>query len=79
MEKLDKEKVKEILGDLECAKELKCTEGGLEKLCKARSIGSDEFMICLEKATECSFKVPFGQGYLCKCPVRIHIYKEFGK
>ena len=79
MEQLDKEKIKEILGDLKCAKLLKCVDSGLEELCKAQSIGSDEFMICLEEGPECSFTLPFGKGYMCKCPVRIYIYKNYGK
>ena len=77
MEQLDIEHVKKVLGDHRCNKNLKCARGGLAELCKAREIGSDLFMVCLEEDPNCSFTISFGHGFMCKCPVRVYLSKEF--
>jgi hypothetical protein len=79
MEKFDIELARSILGALKCEKGLICAKSGLETLCKAQRIGSDTHMICLEESPRCSFEISFGHGYMCKCPVRIFISKEFRK
>ena len=79
MAKFDKELARSKLGNLKCEKGLICAESGLEILCKAERIGSNTHMICLEESPVCSFAIDFGHGYMCKCPVRIFISKEFGK
>ena len=79
MEKFDIELARSLLGALKCEKGLLCAESGSEVFCKAERIGSDTHMICLEKSPRCSFQIDFGHGYMCKCPVRIFISKEFRK
>jgi hypothetical protein len=37
-----------------------------------------ELKDCPDKCL-CSFMISFGYGYMCKCPVRIFISKEFEK
>lgn len=51
-------------------------KSGSEKLCKARYFGIDEYIDCLdENAKKCEFSEPYGEGYLCKCILRIYIAK----
>ncbi len=64
-------------GLLSCSKDFICYKSGLEKLCKARDFGMDEYIDCLEEnPKECEFSLPFGEGHLCKCAVRIYIAKN---
>jgi len=79
MEKFDIELARSILGTLKCEKGLICAQSGLESLCKARSIGSELFVICEEKTPRCSLSFTFGNGYMCKCPVRTFIANKFRK
>jgi len=79
MEKFDIELARSKLGALKCEKGLICAQSGLEILCKATRIRSDSVMICEEKSPKCSFSFTFGDGYMCNCPVRIFISKDFGK
>ena len=45
-------------------------------LCKAKDIGVNGYMECLEQDPhECNFAIPFGLAYLCECSIR-HYWKE---
>ena len=79
LEKLDKDKIRQILGVVECNKGLLCAELMPEVLCKAKKVGNHVFMMCLEDNSNCSFALPFGTGHVCRCPVRLYISKEFDK
>ncbi len=73
-------RMNEILGGMECPKGFKCAESGFENLCKARDIGVLGYLDCLEAAPDrCTFALPFGYGYLCKCPLRVHVAKTLGR
>jgi len=51
----------------------------MENLCKAKDVGAESFLICLdEKALTCKF-ISVKRGYICECPLRIYISKKFGK
>ena len=78
MEQLNMEKAKQILGDLECRKGLLCVKRGLEDLCRARDTRLETYLECLEEGETCPFSIPFGHGFLCKCPVRMYIKRELG-
>lgn len=79
MERISLEHARELLGGKECTGDLVCCSGGDEQLCRVRSIGSDSFLICLEKKRQCSFAISFGGGFLCTCRVRIHIARMLGE
>ncbi len=76
MEQFDIEKAKQILGDRNCTKELKCVNGGLENICKAEDVGVGVYHVCLEKDQHCEFSIRFRARFLCFCPVRIQLSKE---
>ena len=79
---LEKYKVqaKKIMGEINCSKGFKCYESGFKTLCKAKDIGIDSFLECLEmRPNECKFSFPFGLMYLCKCPLRIYVAKKMNR
>ena len=79
-EALEKE-LKKLKRGLECPKDFQCCKEGLENLCKAKDIGMEEYVECLEEhAHSCTFSVPFGSSsFFCHCPLRVHIAKSSGK
>jgi hypothetical protein len=73
-------KIKKILGDIKCPQEFCCMETGFDKSCKARDVGLEGYLECLEEdAAVCPFSVPYGSTHFCKCPLRIYICKNLGK
>jgi hypothetical protein len=81
MEQDHKINIEEIMGQLKCPKDFQCCMSGLEVLCKAKSVGvgEDSLLICFQKnSKKCKF-VAVNHGYLCKCPLRIHIANKLKK
>jgi len=74
----NKKQVEEIIGHMECPKDFRCYKSGYENLCKARDIGIESFLECLEEDPEgCTFSFAFfGYSYFCQCPLRVYIAKE---
>ena len=55
-------KIKEIIGDLNCSKNFKCAKHEFKHLCKGKDIGLDKFLECLnEDDLNCIFRVPYGK------------------
>ncbi|MBW2174042.1 MAG: hypothetical protein JRF64_05250 [Deltaproteobacteria bacterium] len=76
---LEKE-LQEIIGSITCSKDFKCYKSGFEVLCKARDVGLETFLECLEEnPQECPFSKLLAAWYICKCPLRIYIAKELKK
>ena len=76
----DRKKIEEIIGKMSCPKAFKCAESGFETLCKARDFGVDSYLDCLEeKRDKCPFALPFGEGFLCQCPLRVFLAKKLDK
>jgi len=77
LKKEEKKKIEEIMGEMSCPKSFQCAESGFEMLCKAKDRGIEGYLDCLdENFYRCSFAVPFGKGYVCKCPLRVYLSKE---
>ena len=80
---LDKELKKELwelIGYLKCPKDFKCYRSGFENLCKAKAVGMEGFLDCLEEnPRDCKFAFPFGHGHFCHCPLRVYIAKKVKK
>lgn len=73
------EDIAKIICGMKCPKDFKCYKSGFENLCKAKDVGAESFLICLdEKALTCKF-ISVKRGYVCECPLRIYISKKFGK
>ena len=79
MEQADKE-IEEIIGQMKCPKDFRCYKSGLEVLCKAKDIGIDTYLECMEVYPQtCHFSVTFGYSHLCQCPLRVYIAKKLKK
>ena len=72
-----KRKVAEIVASTKCPKDFDRCKQPFDNLCKASNEGLKNFAKCLEEdATGCKFRVPYGKGAFCECPVRVYIAKE---
>ena len=80
MERDHKQRIEEIIGTMKCPKNFLCYQSGTESLCRARDIGIESFLVCLESNTgRCEFSVSFGNSYFCQCPLRVYIAKKLRK
>ena len=77
MEHKEKKEIEDIVGGIECPKDFKCYKSGFQKLCRAKDIGIESFLECLEKdPKKCKFSLSFGLIHLCQCPLRVYIAKK---
>jgi len=80
MEQERKEQVEKIMADMTCEKDFICYKSGFENLCKARDSGMKKYLHCLEEEPcLCEFRLSFGSGHLCSCPLRVYIAKNLNK
>lgn len=80
MERDFKKEIEEILGQMQCPKDFECYKSGFEALCKARYVGGELFLECLEETPQrCKFSLFLGRSHLCQCPLRAYIAKKFKK
>ncbi len=72
-----KGEVEKIMASMDCPCNFKCYKSGFQNLCKAEYNGLGDFANCLEKnGTICKFRLPFGFGIYCTCPLRVYIAKK---
>jgi len=77
MEQEIRKEVERIIDGMKCPKDFECCKSGLENLCRAKDIGLESFLECLEKnPQECEFSFSFGHSYFCHCPLRVYIAKK---
>jgi hypothetical protein len=80
MEQAHKKQIEEIIGQFECPKGFICYKSGLEALCKAKDIGIESLLLCLEEdPRKCNFSLDLGSRYICECPLRIYIAQKVKK
>ena len=80
MEQHHIDKIEKIISEIKCPKDFVCYKSGFKNLCKAKDIGLESFIDCLEENPEtCVFSLSFGYSYLCTCPLRIYIAKNLNK
>ncbi len=80
MKEIHKTELKRIAEDQSCPKLLQCYTTGFEILCKARDIGLQNLIECLEENPDkCPFSMSFPGVACCKCAVRVYICKNIGK
>jgi len=71
-----KEKIEQIMADMNCSKDFPCCKSGSDNLCNAKDNRVDGYVDCLEYQIACEFKAHFGYGVLCRCPLRVYIAKN---
>ncbi len=79
MDEVDEKKIVEIMGEMTCPKDFKCAKSGFENLCKAKSAGTDSYLLCLESDAKCAFTFRLAGLYFCKCPMRVYLRNNLGK
>jgi hypothetical protein len=72
--------IKEIISSMDCHKDFKCYKSGFDNICTATYCGLDTYADCCDpNKTTCEFRVPFGHGAFCRCPLRVYIAKYLKK
>ena len=75
------ERIKEIADSIPhepCKQDYCCaTIKTISELCKAVDFGLDNYLKCLEETPNCGMSFSFGSIYMCKCPVRNRIAREY--
>ena len=76
-----KEKIEQIIADMNCPLDFECYKSGFDNLCKAKDNRLDGHVDCLDVEIKhrCEFRVPFGQVVLCRCPLRVYVAKNLEK
>jgi len=75
-----KKRMEKIIGEMDCRKDFRCYKSGFEGICKARDIGLESHLECLEEAPyKCPFSVHFGRSYFCNYSLRVYIAKTLEK
>jgi hypothetical protein len=74
----DIKKIEELIGTMKCPHNFQCYASGFKQLCRAKIVGIENFLECLEEnPVECKFAVQINQyTYLCQCPLRNYIAKK---
>ena len=80
MDEDQRKEIEEIINHYKCPRDFQCCKSHFRDLCKAKDIGLETYLKCLESdPRSCPVSVPFGEGYFCQCPLRIHIWEKLKK
>ena len=80
MEHAHMQEIEKTINGLKLPGDCKWFKQGFGFSCKAKDIGLDSFVECLEKdSCWCPFSVSYGCSSYCKCPSRIYIARELKK
>jgi hypothetical protein len=80
MQQEHKKQIERLLPDISCPKLVQCYYTGLQVLCKARDVGLQSLVECLEEnAYQCPFSLSLSGLNFCKCPIRVYIAKNIEK
>jgi len=72
--------IEEIIDGLKCPKDFVCQKSEFKRLGRAKDVGLESFIACLEnKVLECKFSIQFGGLIFCHCPLRVYIAKNLHK
>ncbi|MEE9402606.1 MAG: hypothetical protein V3V47_05335 [Desulfobacteria bacterium] len=72
--------IEEAMPGLKLLQDCKAYKPGFGFICKAKDVGLDSYVECLEKdSCRCPFSVSYAHAYYCICPARIYIAKELEK
>jgi hypothetical protein len=75
-----RKKIEKLIAGMSCPKDFKCYRSNLADLCKAKDIGLESFLECLEdNPRNCEFSISYGGGHFCRCPLRVYIAKRLSE
>jgi hypothetical protein len=70
-------KIKKMARKIACSMDFRCYKSDFKDICKAKDIGLQSYILCLDKNPQkCNFSIFFFDENLCKCPMRIYLLKE---
>lgn len=78
-----RKKLGEFTEGIDCAQNFLCYDLKPDDIFRKRTVGLDEYLECIgctgDDPEKCPFSlIIFGNVYLCTCPVRDYIVKNFG-
>jgi hypothetical protein len=80
MEQADVLEVEKAINGLKLPKDCKWFKPGFGFTCKAKDIGLDSYVECLEKDSfRCPFSVSYAYSYYCIFPARVYVAKALKK
>ena len=80
MDEDQRNEIEEIINQFQCPRDFRCCKSQFKLLCKAKDIGLETYLKCLEEDPQsCPASVPFPDGYFCDCPLRVNIAKKLKK
>lgn len=68
-------RIASIKEKMECPREFECLGNGFENFFRGSNFTGGDFPECKEKIG-CQFKSKFGFLYLCRCPLRMHMFSR---
>ena len=79
--RIDQENILEKIVDKHiCPYDFVCYNSNFKKLCKAKDIGMESFLVCLEEQSEeCVFSMSLAGSKYCRCKLRVYIAKVLKK
>ena len=70
--------IEKIISEMECPKDFECRNSDFENLGKTELIADNQLVECMNEENKlCLFSLSFGHIFLCKCPLRNYIAKNF--
>jgi hemerythrin len=65
-----------LVRSMKCSKDFACAKSNFEALCRARDIGLQSSLVCLEEDyLECDYRLKSDVGRFCQCPIRVCLAK----
>ena len=62
----------------QCEKNLSCMSETKTELCKiTRNVEDKVYFVKCEENESCSYRLSFGDSFICNCPVRKAIYNKY--
>ena len=75
-----KKQIEQIISGMKCRKDFKCYKSGFKDLTRVQVFTASDLLKCLgDNPQKCEYASAFGDGYFCKCPVRLYISKNLKK
>jgi len=73
---------KKIIKITKCLYKFKCLHGKVCSGCKnvLGPLGEDRIFVkpSKGKSQDCSYTIPYGKSYVCRCPTRVEIFRKYG-
>ena len=80
MEEHERKEIEELKAHVNCSKNFACVNSVIEDLCDAKYYADIDLLECLENELQnCELAKPYAARFICTCPLRKYIVKNFDK